>query len=158
MRSTIPVRIMRVWPLSLSLVALLTFAYFSPIFYEAFLYSFAGSHTVGWYSDFGPDYGPDGRPYFFYAYKVNGVIYGGRGLYDDENSGIYYRRAGDPVGLNYLKQKPWISTIKPVEWNFRLSRMAIVILSVSFTFGVWLSVSRRRVREPHNQPALISHD
>ena len=119
------------------------FAYFSPLFYEAFLYAYSGAHTVGWYSDFGPDYGADGRPYFFYAYKVGSVTYGSPGLYDDDNSEIYFRKVGDPIGVSYLKQKPWISTIKPVEWNFRFSRLALVIFAVAFTFGIWLSVSRR---------------
>jgi hypothetical protein len=126
-------------PLSLSVLALAAFAYFAPLFYQASVYHFRGSHTLGWYSDFGPEYGPDGRPYFFYAYKVGTLTYGGRARYDDDNSGIYYRRVGDSIGVSYLREKPWISTIEPVEWNFRILRLTAVILVVAFISGIGVS-------------------
>jgi hypothetical protein len=98
---------------------------------------------VGWYSDFDPKYGADGRPRFGYAYKVGSVTYGGLALYDDETSKIYYRKAGDPIGVSYLRQKPWVSTIEPVEWNFRVSRLAMTALAMAFILGILLSVARR---------------
>src|SRR5690349_24725601 len=149
-------RLVRTWPLSLSVVAMAVFAYFSPLFYEAFLYAYTGARMVGWYSDFGPDYGADGRPYFFYAYKVASVTYGGRGLYDDDTSEIYDKKVGDPIGVSYLKQKQWMSTIRPVEWNFWFSRLALVVLAVTFILGIWLSISWRPMRESRNQPIIIS--
>lgn len=149
---------MRTWPLSLSAVALAVFACLFSFFHETFSYSLGGSHTVGWYSDFGPDYGTDGRPYFFYAYKVGSTIYGGRGLYDDETSDIYFRKVGDPIGVSYLKQKPWMSTIRPVEWNFRFSLLALMILVVIFTCGIWLCYIRFASRTMELSLPTAKHD
>ena len=141
MRSGFSFRLVRLWPLSLSALALAIFMYFFPTFCEAFLYSWAGSHTIGWYSDFGPDYSPDGRPYFFYAYKVGNNTYGGRGLYDDDTSAsdIYFRHVGDPIGVSYLRRKPWVSTIKPVQYNFTISCWSLGILAIAFISGIGLS-------------------
>ena len=130
----------------LSAVALGTFAYSSPMFYETALYAFSGSHTVGWYSGLN-DHFADGHWYFSYAYRVGGVTYGGRGSYQDANSSIYYRNVGDPIGVSYLRRKPWVSTLESVEWNLKIAWRALVTLAAVFLLGIGLSVSWRPERE-----------
>jgi hypothetical protein len=117
--------------------------YLLPALYDDVRFSICGAHTVGWYSDFGPDnYGGD-RPYFLYAYKVENVTYGGRGLYDDDTSDIYYRKVGDPIGVTYLKNAPWISTMRAVRWDLKESAVLMTIPLVMFVGGVFLSLKPR---------------
>jgi hypothetical protein len=113
----------------------------SPTFFESLRYEWKGAHTIGWYSDFGPYYS-DGRPYFRYSYRVGAVTFGGQGLYDDDTSDIYFRHVGEPIGVQYLTQRPWVSTIKPTAWNFRFSRNLLALSFVMFSSGLWLSLSR----------------
>jgi hypothetical protein len=91
-----------------------------------------GTHTVGWYSDFGPYYGTSGKPYFLYAYKVGTATYGGQGLYDDDTSEVYFRKPGDPIGVTYLLRAPWISTMKAEDLT---ESMALASIPLLFFWG-----------------------
>jgi hypothetical protein len=142
-RYNFPFRVVRIWPLFLSAIALGIFVYISPLFYKYALYKFVGVRAVGWYSDFGPYYYSSDRPYFLYAYKVGSATYGGRGLYDDAQSDIYYENLGHPVGVSYLTNKPWVSTLEPVEWDFEIGCIGVVLLAAVFVCGIRLSVTSR---------------
>jgi hypothetical protein len=126
--------------------------------HETLLYAWGGVHTIGWYSDFGPDYDADGHPYFFYAYKVDGVTYGGRALYDDETSDIYYRNVGDAFGVTYLRKKPWISTGKPIAWNLHFCRLPLMFLFLAFVVGIWFSVVSSKNVASHKSRAPSPED
>ena|SRR5215475_67815 len=104
--SSILTRPARLWPLALSALFVWPLCYLLPSIYRNARFSLGGTQTVGWYSNFGPYYDARGRPYFLYADSVGGVTYGGRGLYDDDTSEIYFRQAGDPIGVTYLTRKP----------------------------------------------------
>jgi len=147
-RRLLPLRIRpaRWWPLIFSALAVWPLLYLVPALYEDIRFSLRGIHTVGWYSDFGPYY-VDGRPYFLYAYKVENVTYGGRGLYDDDTSDIYYRKPGDPIGVTYLEKAPWISTMRAVRWDLKESAVLMAIPLFIFLGGIGLSFKPRRRRE-----------
>jgi hypothetical protein len=126
----------RTWPLIFSALAAWGLVWLVPTVWENFRY-WRGTHTIGWYADFGPEYRA-GRPYFCYAYAVGTVTYGGRGLYDDDTSDIYQRKVGDPIGVTYLPKTPWESTMRPTKWDLQLSATlaafcsALLVLSLRF--------------------------
>src|SRR5215470_19217946 len=95
----------RYWPLAFSALAVWPLLYLLPAVYVYAQFSMEGTYTVGWYSDFGEYHDARGRPCFLYAYSAQGVTYGGRGLYDDVESEVYYRKSGDPIGVTYLRRK-----------------------------------------------------
>jgi hypothetical protein len=141
------IRPVRFWPLIFSAVAVWPLLHFLPALYEDLRFSLSGRHTVGWYSDFGPYY-VDGRPYFFYAYKLENVTYGGRGLYDDDTSDIYFRKLGDPIGVTYLEKAPWVSTMRSVRWDLKVSAVLMAIPLFVFLGGIFLSlIPRHRTSE-----------
>jgi hypothetical protein len=142
------IRFVRFWPLLFSVVAVWGIVRLLPTIYEDIQFSRIGTHSTGWYSDLDPGYDIKGRPYFEYAYTVKQVTYGGRGLYDDETSEIYYRHSGDPIEVTFLSKRPWISTIKAVEWDLRESALWATICLIIFLWGIWLSlVSRTKTRQ-----------
>ena len=148
-RYNFPFRVVRIWPLLLSAIALGIFVYISPLLYESALYEFGGGHTEGWYSDFAPERPADSDPYYSYAYRVDRVTYSGTSLYDDALSDVYFRKVGDPIWLTYLKRKPWVSTLEPTGWNFKIGSRAAALFAVVFISGIWLSVARRPKLEPY---------
>jgi hypothetical protein len=147
-----PIRPVRFWPLIFSVLAVWPLLHFVPPLYEDIQFSLRGVHTIGWYSDFGPDVGPykdnAGRAYFIYAYRVGNVTYAGRGLYDDDTSDIYFRKPGDPIGVTYLEKAPWVSTMRSVRWDLKVSAVLMAIPLFVFLGGIFLSlIPRHRTSE-----------
>jgi hypothetical protein len=146
-RYNFPLRVLSIWPLLLSALALGIFIYNSEQFYRSALYEFCGSQTVGWYSDFQADCPPHGQC-FLYAYRAGGVTYGGRGLYENaDNSDIYFKNVGSPVGVGYLTKRPWVSTLEPGDFKFDC--VATTALTVLFVWGIRLSVTWRPGKIPN---------
>jgi hypothetical protein len=139
-------RIARIWPLIFSFLALWGIARVLPDFYCDFLFWSDGVGATGWISGRACGQDPNGHPYFCYAYSVKGITYGGRGLYDDENSDIDFSDH-PPIYLIYLPPAPWRSTIKPVAWNLRMSALWGSFCVTVFLGACLLSVLPRKKRE-----------
>jgi hypothetical protein len=137
-------RPVRLWPLIFSALALWPLLYLVPVLYSDIRFSLGGAHTIGWYSDFGPYYGTNGKPYFLYAYKVGTATYGGQGLFDDSTSEVYFRKPGDPMGVTYLAKKPWLSTMRWPTWELKQSAMIATIPFLVFVGGLYLSMRPHR--------------
>jgi hypothetical protein len=69
----------------------------------------------------------------------------GEGYTDEETSSINYRKVGDPIGVIYLTKAPWISTMRPVEWDLKQSAFLAIIPLVIFLGGFWFSVRLDRL-------------
>jgi hypothetical protein len=141
------VKLLRIWPLMFSALAICGLVYIFPNLYENVRYFRDGVQTVGWYSNFDAD-DTDGHSYFKFAYKVGGVTYGGRGLYDDATSDIYFRNPGDPVSLTYLNKEPWVSTAKPWKWNLRQETLWATLCFVSLLASVCFSLFHLCTKRP----------
>jgi hypothetical protein len=136
MKLEFPIKILRIWLLAVSVLALLGLFRTLSALLRDLQFSHDGVRTIGWITDLDSDE----RPFFHYAYVVKNVTYGGEAPLDDEKSDIYYRHPGDRIELTYLSKKPWISTrnLDP-KWGLRRSGRWSAFYLGLFVCGVLLS-------------------
>ena len=131
-------RLQRIWPLSLSFIALAWAIYLAPSFLDDLRFARDGVQAYGWYTDVEQQ-----NERLHYAYQAAGTIYGGDEAWNEQPSDIYFsgKRNGDAVPLTYLRSKPWISR---KDWGARArlsedEQWLLLHMSV-FTVGILLSV------------------
>jgi hypothetical protein len=137
-----PSRLLRIWPLAFSVLALIGILHLAPILYEDFRFTHDGVATYAWYTDL-----EEQNKYIHYAYRVGPQTFGGRESWDDENSNIYSHRNGERLEISYLAQRPWISRR---QWGMQnrwqdSKRWAQIYLGV-FLAGILASLVGRRTQ------------
>jgi hypothetical protein len=159
--ATLSLRLVRIWPLSLSLVALETFLYSSPLFYETLATRSVARKQLDGIPSSALNTTRKIARIFFMLISQAALHMGAEGCTTAKTRTFiveYCRKVGDPSGVTFLREKPWNSTIEPVAWNFEFTRIAMAILAVVFILGILLSVGRRcaAVHRPNGHRRAIA--
>ena len=153
MKTRRPFRLLRIWPLVFSVLALIGILHLAPTLYEDSKFARDGVATYGWYTDLEAQ-----NKYIHYAYQVGEQTFEGRESWEDENSNIYSHHNGDKLEISYLAHRPWISRRRwGMQNRWQNSKLWAQIYLGLFLAGILASLVGRRTQIGSAESPQVGH-